>query len=100
MHTLTIVTEIHPHKVNEFRQAARDLLNGDTHQPGRTFRSMSCDLLKDTLFCYTEVWSDADAMSTHFEGQAFHSLLGAMKLLGEIRTATIVRGGVRRKIGI
>lgn len=93
MDILNIAVEIQPSKIIEFRQAARDFLTAGNCPAGCEFRSMACDILNESLFCYMEMWDDAAAMAKHFESGDFRSLMGAMMVLGEIRESTIVRNG-------
>jgi len=94
MNVLTIFVQVQPHKEAEFRQAARELLNREEKPPdGRVYRSLACDIMQESLFCYTEAWESGDAMLRHFECDEFRSILGAMKVLGEIQVASVNRNG-------
>ena len=98
MHVLTIFVQMQPHKEAEFRQATEEFLNKrDDPLSGRLFRSLASDLIQDGLFCYIEAWEDADAMSRHLACNEFRSILGAMKVLGEILEATVVGNGKVRE---
>lgn len=98
MHLLSIIVEIQPHKALEFQQATSDLVREDRTPPACLFRSMARDSRGENLFCYTEAWEDTEEMSRHFESSRFRSLLGAMKVLGEIREAIIVQDGEARDL--
>jgi len=90
MYMLRISVSVAPTKRYEFEHAVHDLLNATSNYCGRKSRAMSRDVLDQNLFWYHENWESQEAMTAYFEEVGFRQLLGAMKVLGEIRVAEII----------
>ena len=85
-----ICVRIPAHKKREFELAMSDLIDSEQTVQGRLSRSISRDMQDEGVFWYTESWEDHSAMELHLASTDFHALLGAMKVLGEIREAQVI----------
>lgn len=87
---LRICVRIASHKRREFELATRDFLQSEGSLKGRISQSFSSDMQEDGIFWYTESWEDQSAMESHLGSTGFRALLGAMKVLGEVREAQVI----------
>ena len=90
MFEMKIWVKIDPNKQVEFEQAIESLLEKEY------FKSIdsNCELLqpiKEKLkYCYSEKWNSKEQFEIHKHSDQFHTLLGAMKVLGEIYDSKII----------
>jgi quinol monooxygenase YgiN len=88
---LKIRVRINPNKQTEFRQAVTQILNDDYSEEGCLKFDITRSLDDSTLYLYTEEWADTETLQKHLNTDQFHSLLGAMKVLGDIVDSRIIK---------
>ena len=87
---LQICTEIKPHKRREFEHAASMMMQWQEQTDACVSAALSQRLDKENIYNYMEEWQNRTALDQHMVSDDFRALLGAMKVLGEIRDARIV----------
>lgn len=86
---LEIIFEILPHKKMEFTQAVKDLCDHNLNQKKGTHLCIYQALIEENLYCYLEQWESRQNLDAHIQTERFEMLIGAMKVLGEIRHSQI-----------
>ena len=87
---LQICAEIKPHKRREFEQAAGMMLQWQEQTDACVRVGLSQQLDRQNIYNYAEEWQSRKALDQHMVSDDFRALLGAMKVLGEIRDARII----------
>jgi len=87
---LQILAEIKSDKRREFEQAVGMMLKWQQQTEGCLSVNLSQRLDKQNIYNYMEEWQDRKALDQHMVSDDFRALLGAMKVLGEIRDARII----------
>jgi len=87
---LLISAEIKPHRRLEFEQAAGMILEGQDYPKECLTFALNQQLDQQNRYSYTEEWQSREALDSHLQCDDFRALLGAMKVLGEIRNARII----------
>ena len=87
---LKISTTIHVDKMVEFEQAVDYILQSDKNSRESIYRGMYRDWQNDNALMYLEEWKTNDELQKHISSDLFKSLLGAMKVLGDVTSAEII----------
>jgi quinol monooxygenase YgiN len=90
MELLKITTIIHKDKMVEFGQAVDYIMHSDKIGHGCLSRGMYRQYQSDNTLLYLEEWKTSEELQNHISSNLFKSLLGAMKVLGDVTTAEIV----------
>ena len=87
---LKISTTIHVDKMVEFEQAVDNILQSDKTSRESVYRGMYRDWQNDNALMYLEEWKTNEELQKHISSDLFKSLLGAMKVLGDVTSAEII----------
>ena len=87
---LKISTTIHVDKMVEFEQAVDYILQSDKNSRESIYRGMYRDWQRNNALMYLEEWKTNDELQKHISSDLFKSLLGAMKVLGDVTSAEII----------
>ena len=87
---LKISTTIHVDKMVEFEQAVDYILQSDKNSRESIYRGMYRDWQNDNALMYLEEWETNEELQKHISSDLFKSLLGAMKVLGDVTSAEII----------
>ena len=87
---LKISTTIHVDKMVEFEQAVDNILQSDKTSRESVYRGMYRDWQNDNALMYLEEWKTNEELQKHISSDLFKSLLGAMKVLGDVTSADII----------
>ncbi len=58
------------------------------------------DLTDDTIYYFEEIWKSKKKMEEHFQSEIFQTIIGAMRVLGEIISAKIITSENEEEINI
>jgi quinol monooxygenase YgiN len=87
---LKIATTIHVDKMVEFEQAVDYILQSDKTSRESIYRGMYRDWQRNNALMYLEEWKTNEELQKHISSDLFKSLLGAMKVLGDVTSAEII----------
>lgn len=87
---LKIETTIQADKMREFEQAVDYIMQSDKNNQGSLHRAVYREWQSNNVLLYLEEWITIEELQKHISGDRFKSLLGAMKVLGEVTTAQII----------
>ena len=87
---LIIETTIQADKMLEFEQAIDYIMQTDKINQGCLKRGMYHEYQGANHLLYLEEWKTGEELQKHISSDLFKSLLGAMKVLGEVTTAQII----------
>jgi quinol monooxygenase YgiN len=90
MELLKITTNIHEDKMVEFGQAVDYIMHSNKIGHGCLSRGIYREFHGDNILLYMEEWKTSEQLKNHISSDLFKSLLGAMKVLGDVTTAEIV----------
>jgi quinol monooxygenase YgiN len=90
MVVLRIISQIPHAKMTEFEQALDYIMHQDVMLKSSVYSGLYREWHADNTFLYIEEWKSVDDLKRHMEGKHFKSLLGAMKVLGEIIHTEII----------
>ena len=90
MFSLKIIVDVHPYKQLEFENAITELINSITPDKNILNKGITRNLNNDHIYFYEEEWNSREKMEKHFQSEKFQTIIGAMKVLGEIIDANIV----------
>lgn len=90
MFSLKIIVYVPSYKQIEFENAIKELVNSITPDKSILNKGITKDLNKDHVYCYEEEWNSREKMERHFQTDEFQTIIGAMKVLGEIIDARII----------
>ena len=98
MINLKIIVKIDSSKQSEFEQAMREMLISEESGYNNHPAEISRDLHEPNLYIFQQEWPSKKSMEKHFSSDEFHSLLGAMKVLGEIVDTRILYSEKEEKL--
>lgn len=90
MISLKIIVDVLSYKQLEFESAITKLINSITPNENMLNKGITKDLNKDHVYCYEEEWNSKEKMEEHFQSEKFQTIIGAMKVLGEIIDANVI----------
>jgi hypothetical protein len=95
---LKIVTIIQADKMVEFEQAVEYILKSDRIGPDNIHRGVYRDWRCHNALLYLEEWKTNEELQKHISSDLFKSLLGAMKVLGDVTSAEIINSQSVKKL--
>jgi quinol monooxygenase YgiN len=90
---LKILTTIQSDKMIEFEQAVNHILDSKEFNQSNLHRSVYREWQTENQLLYVEEWNTMSLLKKHLSSDLFKSLFGAMKVLGEVSSAKIIRSG-------
>ena len=90
MFSLKIIVDVPSYKQLEFENAITLLIDSITPNENIIKKGITKDLNKNHVYYFEEDWNSRDKMEEHFKSEEFQTIIGAMKVLGEIIDANII----------
>ncbi len=90
MYSLKIKVVVHPYKKLEFENALTQFINQISVNKNIIHHGITKDLNNIDVYYYEEDWKSKENMDKHFSSENFQTIIGAMKVLGEITNATLI----------
>jgi len=90
MFSLKIIVDVPSYKQLEFENAITLLIDSITPNENIIKKGITKDLNKNHVYCFEEDWHSREKMEEHFKSEEFQTIIGAMKVLGEIIDANII----------
>jgi len=100
MFTLKIIVNVTPYKKLEFENALTELISKIKVNTNNFSNGVKKDLTDDTLYYFEESWKSKKKMEEHFQSELFQTIIGAMRVLGEIISAKIITSENEEEINI
>ena len=100
MFTLKIIVNVSPYKKLEFENAVTELISKIKVGTNNLSNGIKKDLKDETIYYFEEIWKSKEKMEEHFQSEIFQTIIGAMKVLGEIISAKIITSEKEEKINI
>ena len=91
MNQLRIEAEIIESKKEEFEQSIHYIIHSKLKKYGGKNRRLFRDLNQPRIIKFTEEWDKLDDLKEYLKTDDFKCLIGAMNVLGDIRSAVILR---------
>jgi len=90
MFTLKITVNVSHYKKLEFENALNELISKVKISSYNISNGIKKNLTDDTIYYFEEVWNSRHKMEEHFNSEIFQTIIGAMRVLGEIISAKII----------
>jgi len=100
MFTLKIIVNVTPYKKLEFENAITELISKIKVNTNNLSNGIKKDLTDDTIYYFEGIWKSKKKMEEHFQSEIFQTIIGAMRVLGEIISAKIITSKNEEEINI
>ena len=95
---IKIEAEISPPKQVEFEQAIRFIIDAKINDKAKHHCRVFQNIHKNNTFIYMEEWDNEAAIRDYMDTDGFKSLIGSMKVLGEITSAELIDSEKKKNV--
>ena len=100
MFTLKIIVKVSQYKQLEFENAITELVGRVKADANNLSNCIKKDMTDSCVYYFEEIWKSKKKMEEHFKSEIFQTIIGAMRVLGEIISAKIITSENEEEINI